>query len=91
MATEAANAAEEALDRRDAAIVAAYLAGNKLRAIADAVGLTHPGVGKILDRKSPDGSRLTLASNSMSVRSPEPASTPPWSPSGGQRTGERST
>lgn len=74
--TAAANAAEQALVERDRAIVAAYLTGASLRSIAASAGLTHPGVGKIVDRVG-----LTIARNNrggltMSVRSEEGRSAP---------------
>lgn len=52
LALQEAEAAATASRRRDAAIVAAREAGASLRAIATRVGLTHPGVRKIIDRST---------------------------------------
>jgi hypothetical protein len=48
----AARQVTAATGRRDAAIVDARAAGYPLRVIAEAAGLTHPGVIKILRRRS---------------------------------------
>jgi len=46
----AAPRVREALDDRDNAIRRAYKAGHSLREIAEAAGLSHGGVKKIIDR-----------------------------------------
>ena len=46
------NKTREWTDKRDAAICAAHAEGMSLRDIADAVGLSHTGVAKIVRRNS---------------------------------------
>lgn len=47
---EAAQALEESRQVRDDAIVAAYRKGGGMREIAEAVGMSHVGVAKLLKR-----------------------------------------
>jgi len=50
--TRWANAAEDAIARRDEAIVSMRADGASLREIAEAAGLSHGGVAKIIRRSS---------------------------------------
>lgn len=50
--TRTARRAREWTDKRDAAIVEAHRAGDSLRQIADAAGLSHAGVDRIVKRAS---------------------------------------
>ncbi len=50
--TKLAARARIAIESRDAAIVAARTAGVPLRTIADATGLSHTGVAKIVARST---------------------------------------
>jgi DNA-binding transcriptional regulator LsrR (DeoR family) len=47
---EVRDAYEEAHQAREDAIVEAYHKGGGMREIAEAVGMSHPGVGKLLER-----------------------------------------
>lgn len=47
---EAAQALDEAQQVREDAIVAAYRAGGGMNEIAEQVGMSHTGVGKLLER-----------------------------------------
>lgn len=47
--------ADEWTAKRDAAIVAAHRSGDSLRQIADAAGLSHAGVDKIVKRSTSSG------------------------------------
>lgn len=51
----AARAVTRSREQRDAAILAAHEAGATLREIAGAVGLSHPGVLKIIQRHKENG------------------------------------
>ena len=41
---------------RDAAVIAAHEAGATLREIGEAIGLSHAGVRRVIDRRPPGGS-----------------------------------
>lgn len=49
-----AEAMSEAIAERNRAIRKAVAAGHSQRAVARAAGLTHPAVGKIVERGEPD-------------------------------------
>lgn len=46
--------AQRMLDERDMKVIAAFARGASLRRIADAAGMTHVGVKKLVERRAPD-------------------------------------